>query len=308
MDIERIISNMTMYDQAKIIIVTLLLIGCVIAIFLYYNTMSSMMQVGLILFAIVLFSYLIYIFFTFFLSPVQFQNIGPDDISLSSETQVVTSESLKTLWSSKAGSTLIFYINPVINDRTGHSGNEYAKVVQIGSKQTFKILVAPDAGRDMTLSPAIFEIYTKGNTEPEKMEISKFPMQKWTCVIIVKKGRKFNIYLDGKLTLSHTCTAMPDFDATVPLTVGDPRLSGTISLMSISPRALNTPEVEELVNQSVDTSGKPYKPINIYSLLSYFIPELPSVDLILANLWCPAGNCNTPKKPESMEQWYSPYA
>jgi hypothetical protein len=308
MNTEEIFSKMSKYDQAKIIIVTLLLIGCVITIFLYYNTMPSMMQIGLILFAIVLFSYLIYIFFTLFLSPVQFQNIGPDDISLSTETQVITSESLKTLWSSKAGSTLIFYINPVINDRTGQSGNEYANVVKIGSKQTFKILVAPDAGRDMSLSPAIFEIYTKGNTEPERIEISKFPMQKWTCVVIVKKGRKFNIYLDGKLTLSHTCTAMPDFDTTVPLTVGDSRLSGTISLMSITPRALNTPEVQDLVSQSVDTSGKPYKPIKLYSLFSYFIPELPSLDLILANLWCPAGNCNTPKKAGPMEEWSSPYA
>jgi hypothetical protein len=308
MDIEQIILKMSIYDKAKIIIVTLLLIGCIVAIFLYYNTMPSMMQVALILFAIVLFSYLMYMFFTLFLSPVKFQNIGPDDISLTNQTQVATSELLKSVWSSKAGSTLVFYINPVINDRTGQSGNEYANVVQIAGKQTFKILVAPDAGRDISLSPAIFEIYTKGNAIPEKIEISKFPMQKWTCVVIVKKGRKFNIYLDGTLTISHTCTAMPDFDPTLPLTVGDPRLSGFISLMSISPRALNTYEVEDLVNQSVDTSGKPYKPINVYSLISYFMPELPSVDLILANLWCPAGNCNTPKKPESMEQWYSPYA
>ena len=308
MDPEKIFLKMSKYDQAKIIIVTLLLIGCIITIFLYYNVMPSMMQVGLILFAIVLFSYLTYIFFTVFLSPVQFQRVGPDDISLSSETQVVTSEILKSVWSSKAGSTLVFYINPTINDRTGQSGNEYAKVVQIAGKQTFKILVAPDAGRDISLSPAVFEIYTKGNTAPEIIEISKFPMQKWTSVVIVKKGRKFNIYLDGTLTISHTCTAMPDFDVTAPLIVGDPRLSGTISLMSLSPSALNTPEVEDLVSQSVDTSGKPYTPLKIYSLILQFMPELPSVDLILANLWCPAGNCNTPKKAGPMEEWYSPYA
>jgi hypothetical protein len=308
MNTEEIFSKMSKYDQAKIIILILLLIGCLFTIIYYYNTMSSIMQTGIILLAIIIFSYLIYIFFAIFLSPAQFHRIGSDEISLSEETQVVTSEFLKHTWSSNAGSTLVFHINPVINDRTGQSGNEYAKVVTIAGKQNFKILVAPDAGRDMTLSPAIFEIYTKGNTEPERMEISKFPMQKWTCVVIVKKGRKFNIYLDGKLTLSHTCTAMPDFDPTAPLTVGDPRLSGTISFMSLSPSALTTHEVEDLVNQSMDTSGKPYKPLELYSIFSYFMPELPSIDLILANLWCPAGNCNTPKKAEAMEQWSSPYA
>jgi hypothetical protein len=106
--------------------------------------------------AIIGISYLIYLLMAYLMLPSQIMRIGPDSMSLTSEgTQVINSEQLKSAWTSTSGSTLVFYINPVINDRTGQSGNEYAKVVQIGSSQTFKLLVAPDAGRGLSMAPAL---------------------------------------------------------------------------------------------------------------------------------------------------------
>jgi hypothetical protein len=295
-------SKMSDADQTKITIVILLLIGCLVYLFFFFNQVSGFMQIVYILIALALFSYLIYICFSIYLTPTQYIQVGSSEIPLNKVSQAAPSEILNSVWSSKAGSTLIFYINPIINDRTAQSGNEYATIVNIGAKQKLKILVAPDAGRGLTLAPAVFEIYTKNNNTPEVMEIPDFPMQRWTAVVIVKKGRRFNIYMNGKLAVSHTCTAMPDFDETTGLSVGDQRLGGTISLISLAPIALETNDIRDLISETVDTSGKPYMPMNISSLFSFSTPSLPS------DFWCPGGNCNTPKLAGPLEEWMSPYA
>ena len=252
--------------------------------------------------AICILSYLIYIFAAYLIIPPPFQRIGPDEISLSKVTQVITSEQLKGPWTSNSGSTLLFYINPQVIDRTGVSGKEYAKAVQIGSKQSFKILVAPDAGRGLNMAPALFEIYIKGYEKPESVEIPNFSLQRWSSVIIVKQGRKFNIYLNGILSVSHMCTAMPDFDTTATLQIGDERLGGVISLMSLAPYALKGNEIRDMLRNTVDTSGKPYSPITIANLFNPILPSLPG------GFWCPGGNCNKPKKARPMEEWSAPYA
>jgi hypothetical protein len=153
------------------------------------------------------------------------------------------------------------------------------------------------------MAPARLEIYVKGYAKPEYAEIPNFPLQRWTAVVLVKNGRKFNIYLNGRLAVSHTCTAMPDFDDTQPLKIGDPRLGGKISLLSLAPYAMKTNEVRDLIKGSVDTSGKPYIPFTIMSIFQPLMPSLPNV-----GLWCPGGNCTPPKKAGPLEQWSSPYA
>lgn len=292
-------------EQQKIIIVTLLFVACIVGIIFYYGQLSSILQTILIIITMILFSYLIYLIISYVLLPAKFQQVGPDTMSLNKPSQAACSEILSNAWSSKTGSTLVFYINPTINDRTAQSGNEYANVVKIGGKQNLKLLIAPDAGRGILFAPAQFEIYLKDNLTPEKVDIPDFPMQKWTSVVIVKKGRRFNIYLNGNLSVSHTCTAMPDYDETAPLLVGDPRLGGSISLMSLSATALDTNEVRDLINGTVDTSGKPYTPTTFYSTLSFLIPTMPSIP---TDFWCPGGNCNTPKMAGPIERWNINYA
>jgi len=262
--------------------------------------MHILLGITIILFV----SFLIYLLLAYLMLPKPFERIGKkDEISLTKPVQIITSEELKGPWTSSSGSSLIFYINPTLVDRTAQSGNEYAQVVQIGSKQTFQLLVAPDAGRGLNMAPARLEIFVKGYEDPEYAEIPNFPLQRWTAVVIVKNGRKFNIYLNGTLAVSHTCTAMPDFDDTQPLSVGDKRLGGKLSLLSLAPYAMKTNEVRDLTRNSVDTSGKPYIP---FTLMSIFKPFMPSLDNI--GLWCPGGNCTKPKKAGPLEQWSSPYA
>lgn len=263
------------------------------------------MNTALFVLGLIITIYLIYYAIQYYLLPKPPQRIGLEQIDLSTLTQVITSEELKKSWTGTSGSTLIFYINPSIKDRTSVSGNEYASVVQIGTKQNFKILVAADAGRGYSSSPAQFEIFVKSCSVPESIEIPNFPLQRWSAVVIVRQGRKFNVYLNGKLTASHMCTAMPDFDDTQPLRVGDRRLSGQIALMSLAPYPMQTDEVHSTVEATVDTSGKPYFSSSILS----FLP-LPTA-IINFNPMCPGGNCGNTglsAKTTPFEQWSSSYA
>lgn len=236
-------------------------------------------------------------------SPAVPSRIGNDIIDLSTNTQVISSEELKNAWTPTSGSTIFFYINPHIKDRSSVSGNEYADTVQIGSKQILQILTAADAGRGYASAPARLEVFLKDRSNPEYIDIQNLPLQKWSAIAIVKQGRKFNIYINGKISVSHVCEAMPDFDETQPLRVGDSRLGGSIALMSISAFPVNGDTIASIVSNTSSTNGEPY----LYSGFASFIP-FPSFSLSM-NM-CPGGNCSTKinGNPGPLNQWTSPYA
>ena len=271
------------------------------------------MSIFIVIVTLLILTYIIYISLSHILLDKPLSPVGPHTVSLSTVSQVITSNELKSLWLNTSGSTIIFHINPTINDRTAQSGNEYANVLQIGSKLTFKILVAPDAGRELIMAPAQLVIITgkSDSSRSEILDIPNFPLQRWTAVAIVKDGRRFNVYLNGKLAASYTCKAMPQYDPTFPLMVGDPRLGGTIRLMSMSPNPLHPNEIRDLVNDSIDTSGVPYTPVTFWSLLSYFLPDfsnLPSITTLWKQLWCPGGNCSGAITAGPLQEWAINYA
>jgi hypothetical protein len=231
--------------------------------------------------------------------------IGPEQLDLSNITQVGTNIDLINTWIDSSASSLIFYIMPKINDRTAVVGNEYATAVQIGSTSSagsrLNILVAPDAGRSVMMAPAVLEIFINGQNDPDVIDINNIYLQKWNCVVIVKQGRLFNIYVNGVLSVSHTCTAMPKFDNTQPIRVGDPRLGGTIALMSLAPYAMQINDVQNIMKETTDTSNKPYLSSELPSLPEFSIPGL-------TNFMCPGGNCSSNKMPGPMFEWASNYA
>jgi hypothetical protein len=225
--------------------------------------------------------------------------IGPEKVNLSVKTQITDSVTLSKAWTSNSGSTLFFYIFPEILNRTSSIGNEYATAVKIGSKQSLKILVSPDAGRGMAIAPAILEVYVNGSSQPEIIDIPNIALQRWSCVVILKQGRKFTIYINGKLSTSHTCTAMPDYDSSQTLMVGDPILGGSIALMCLDPYVLTSSEIASLVSDTMNGDGRPH----LVSDTDTF--TIPMFDLSF--LLCPGGNCTTPKQIGQLEEWKTEY-
>ena len=257
--------------------------------------------VGILLVAYVLF-YVLYNSIKYLISNPIKQVGKQEQINLSSVSQIISSEELKNSWATTQGSTLMFFIFPEIKDRTSISGNEYINVISIAKKQAFKLLVSPDAGRGYAMAPAVFEVYVKGSSTPELIEIPNVPLQRWTSVVIVKDGRKFNIYINGTLRASKLCSAMPDFDVSQPLRTGDLKLGGKIALVSLAAYPMNGNDVRSLITNSAGTDGTPY----LTSGSSFF--PVPTFNDLTKLLSCPGGNCTTPIQAGPMEEWSSPYA
>lgn len=252
--------------------------------------------------AIVIITYCVYYGVSLYTSSVTVNRIGSEEMSLSKITSLGSNVDLNSGWTNSSGSTLIFFILPTIKDRTSVVGNEYATALNIGSKQAFKILIAPDAGRSQMLAPAMLEVYVNGSSDPEQIDIASVQLQRWNCIMIVKQGRKFNIYVNGQLSVSHTCTAMPAYDDTQPMRIGDPRLGGTIALISLAPYAMQMNDVQNYIRDASDTDNKPY--------LSSELPSLPSISLtgLKDFIICPGGNCSSVKPAGPMYEWTSNYA
>jgi hypothetical protein len=238
--------------------------------------------------------------------PISPNRLGSEKVTLSKVSQVGTNVDLTSSWIDSPASTLFFYISPTIKDRTSVSGNEYATAVNIGNSQVLKILVAPDAGRSQMMAPAVLEVNVNGQSYPDVIDIDMIQLQRWNCIAIVKQGRLFNIYVNGVLSVTHTCTAMPTYDSTQPLRVGDSRLGGTVALMSLAPYAMKVNDVQHMIRETSDMDNKPF--------LSSDLPSLPEFSLnsfsgLYSIFMCPGGNCNSSNKmPRPMYVWTSNYA
>lgn len=239
------------------------------------------------------------------LKPLMPPTVGDsDEYSLTQVTQVMSSESLSRIWqareSSSSGATLLFYIWPQLRDRTAVVGNEYATAIDIGDKAKFKILVAPDAGRGEGFAPAILEMAIQGQQERAIIDIPNVPLQRWTAVAIVKQGRRFKIYINGKLATSYIGNKMPQFDDTRPMRIGDPRLDGRIGLLSMMEYPMSSEEIAAFVSNTSDGDGKPF--------LSSGSALTGGGGGSFTSMFCPGGLCSTPKKADPFEQWTQSYA
>ena len=257
------------------------------------------MRIYWLLAAILLITYGVYYSVRYMVSGKQGLILGKEVMDLSVVNMVANSEIVKDNWVDSASSSLSFYIYPEIADRTAYVNNEYADVVKIGSKQSLKILIAPDAGRLM-VAPALLEIYTTDNNEsPEELEINNLRLQRWNFVVIVKEGRRFTVYINGFVSASHTCTAMPELE-TYPLKIGNSRLKGKVALVRLSPYAMQLDDVRTMLKDTMQKDGSPF--------LSSDLPSLPELSMPNINL-CPDGNCFSDKSISNpMKQWSSSYA
>ena len=67
---------------------------------------------------IIVIIYVIYYVIQYVLLPVGPSRIGPELLSLSNVTTVISSDELNKSWNTTSGSTLLFYINPSMNLKT----------------------------------------------------------------------------------------------------------------------------------------------------------------------------------------------
>ena len=215
-----------------------------------------------------------------------------------------------------------------------HSG--YLSVFDIAGVVKLEVLPAPDASRQghamsqlviKTMGPPATGA-PSGTTQQYYIETITLPaitLQKWTFVTVAREGRRFDIYYNDAIVVSHKTMYMPVSNVSssnmTGVTSGSAGLIGQLAVVNIYNYRLSSRDVAGKYVQYANTRGVPY--LNSVSSLSTLsdsggiIPTfssttfsglfgyMPSISL------CPSGGCFLapairPAAP--MYEWSSPYA
>jgi hypothetical protein len=327
---------------------------------------QSWIVLGVVLIFVVV---IIFYYSPTFIPKVLVTAAGP--FSLASSTTVVSQQETTPYYMGSAGSFSAFvYLSPM--NRTGSyaacgtpnqasctdgtfapcpcdaaTGN-CASCVHIGYNSVFNIsgivglevLNAPDASRQ---GKAMSQLILKTEGPPlsggsnsqkyiETLTLPPIPLQKWTMVTVARDGRRFDVYYNDVMVISHKTMYMPISNSSNTnvggITSGSSGLVGQLALANVYNYRLASQDVAAKYTEFADTRGRPFisarssasannntvpiidltglNPVTIPSLtLSSFIPSLNSLNL------CPPGGCLTPPtvRPASpLYDWTTSYA
>jgi hypothetical protein len=250
-----------------------------------------------------------------------YTDLLPSLTSLSAETQIVDSGTVKTSLLSQGGSTVAGFFNVQFGDRTirmkgplitPEPSNQHPALTYttlLGVKGSFEFQIAPSrlffdvsGGSNVQIpqSTAQLIVYT---THREFITIPLPPLtqQKWIFISILRDGRRFDVMYDDKIVASHRIDVYP-LSIANPLVIGDKALLGqAIHMFTQSSRA--TPnQISALRASYSDMTGQPpvkfplpFLPIPFGNVQSSCVPGMP---------------CNPVSAPpnNALKAWSSRYA
>jgi hypothetical protein len=129
-------------------------------------------------------------------------------------------------------------------------------------------------------------------------------MQKWTHVAIVKEGRRFTVYYNGRVVASRRTLHYPIL-TTGSLLIGDPNIKGKYAYPTIVNVPLTQREVREQLAATSDTRHKPH----VYANSGFYNSiwsNLPKVSGCPDGVFC-SSTSGTPKT-DPLTAWESSYA
>ena len=142
-------------------------------------------------------------------------------------------------------------------------------------------------------------IRTQGSsTETEYIKLIDFPEQRWVHLAIVREGRRYTVYYNGKIVGTDRTKYFPTINSS-QFIIGDNRLNGFFALPKMIPTGYHSDEINNDLKKTSNTRYEPYMP-----------PE--SSASIFPSLGCPSGILcfSTSSQPtlNPLKIWKTPYA
>jgi len=229
----------------------------------------------------------------YFIRPVLLIKLSPKSGSLSSPTRVGTISDTRNNFFTPAGATIMtsVYLNAM--SKTKNLINAGRTILRIGD--TLGIVLLP--GNTQTPRKTVLLVQTQGPTNSyEQILLENFPEQKWVHVTLVREGRRYTVYYNGKIVGSNRTKYFPVINSS-QLILGYPGLLGEFSNPKIAPMPFREHEIVNEMNSTTNTRNAPYMP--------YF-------DFSFLNVGCPGGIfcTSTSSGPSSdpLKIWKTPYA
>jgi len=246
-----------------------------------------------------------------------YTDLLPSLTSLTAQTQILDSGSVKTTLLSQGGSTVAGFFNVQFGDRTSRMTDSNVEFTPpaltyttlVGVKGAFELQIAPSrlffdvsGGSNVQIpqSTAQLVVYTS-HKEFDAIPLPPLPQQTWVFISILRDGRRFDVMYDDKIVASQRIDVYP-LAIQNPLVIGDKALLGqAIHMFTKSTRATPS-QISALRASYSDMTGQPpvkfplpFLPIPFGNVQTACIPGIP---------------CNPVSKPpnNAMKAWSSRYS
>lgn len=260
--------------------------------------LSSMLLVILVL---LLISLLIAFTVLQTIRPPVLESLTPKSGALHKPTQIGYPGQARDSFLVPAGATFSVYLFAAVNSKTPSIGNTQVPITlfRFGDVLTFQLV----PGGVESAPKTQLVIQTQNPSSPksaETLDVAEFPTQTWVHLVLVREGRRFTVYYNGKVASSTRTLYVPSINS-ASLVLGDQRLQGQYGLPKLAPTPYHLEEVQDELRQTSDTRHQPYV-TDFWS----------TMDFSLIQVGCPNGlfcfSTEGVPKVNPMKQWTSPYA
>jgi hypothetical protein len=229
--------------------------------------------------------------------PAMLQSLEPASGPLNKVTRVGDIRDGRDKFLIPSGATLIVYVYCAVNSKTPSVIAQNANIPVISIGNAMRLLVLP--GGASTPPTTQLVVQTRGvATTTERFDVAPLPLQQWVQVAIVREGRRYTVYYNGKVVASERTQNNPVINSS-EVTIGHPQLQGQFALPRIAATPMSLAEIQRDLQLTSDTRHQPYIPTQ-FSFPAFF------------NLFsCPGGLfCFTTSAPPTgmpLKMWATPY-
>lgn len=233
-----------------------------------------------------------------YVRPTALENLSPRTGALSEEKPVGNAGDGRAKFLTPAGGTLMAHIYCTINNKTPGLGNSQDPISILRIGNAVKLQMVPGGASGLPKTELFVQTQNPDTTKAvETISVPDFPQQKWVHTCIVREGRRFTVYYNGKVVASERTTHYPAVNSST-IQVGDKRLQGEFAWPKVAPTPLRQDEVEQEILSTSDTRQKPYSPFEIpKGMFKFGCPN---------GLFC----FTTEGQPQTnpLKMWKTPYA
>jgi len=229
----------------------------------------------------------------YFTRPILLTELSPNTGPLDKSTPIGTISDTRNGFFTPSGATITvnLYIETV--SKTTNVEKIGRPILQLGSTVGLVLLPGNTQGPGTT----VLMVKTQSpKDEYETILLEQFPIQKWVHLAIVREGRRFTVYYNGKIVGSSRTKYFPVINSS-QCVVGSKELIGTFSHVKIAPVPLREFEIHQELRSTANTR---------------YVPNSPFIDFPSFNLGCPNGifcfSTSSGPSADPLKLWKSPYA
>lgn len=255
----------------------------------------------LVVFVILLISLLIAFTILQTVRPNVMESLSPKSGLLNKPTQVGYPGQPRDAFLTPAGATFSVYLFAAVNSKTPSLGNTQVPIILFRFGDVLKFQIVPGGVETPPKTQLVVQTQNPSVVNSmEVLDVADFPQQTWVHLVVVREGRRYTVYYNGKVVTSTRTLFVPAINS-ASLILGDQRLQGEFGLPKLAPTPYHLEEIVKELQSTADTRHEPYL-TDFWSTMNFSLVKFGCPD----GLFC----FSTEGAPmlDPLKRWTSPYA